>query len=85
MKTYYFNTGVRPENVINFPYEYHRKVGNEIHGTLVIPFQCEDVPEGAKFLYACDELRIDKTRTDVIVRKIISGNLYSKYAYFGTN
>ena len=27
MNTFYFNTGVNPSNISNFPYEYHKKVG----------------------------------------------------------
>jgi hypothetical protein len=80
MKTFYFNTGVRPENVINFPYEYHNKVGNKIHGTLVIPFDCKDVPENAIFQFACDN---DIPGYEHLLKKeIFNSNLCSKYAYF---
>lgn len=80
MKTFYFNTGVKPSNVVNFPYDYHQRVGNKIMGTLVIPFDCEDVPEGAKFAFACNnpELKGDNQ----ICREIHNSNLVSKYAFF---
>lgn len=52
MKTFYFNTGVRPyihtPHVTVMPGEIVR------NGVMLIPFQCEDVPEGAVFLFACD-------------------------------
>lgn len=79
-KRFYFNTGVRPENVINFPYEYHRKVGNTINGTLLIPFDCENIPEGATFKFGADnpELAIN----GLVCFPIIGGNLLSKFAFF---
>jgi hypothetical protein len=81
-KRFYFNTGVRPENVSNFPYEYHRKIGNAIHGTLCIPFDCNDVPENAKFEFACDTPTLKDYVQNYIVREIVGGNMISKYAYF---
>lgn len=83
MKTFYFNTGVRPETVNNpsFPYEYHEKIGNVIRGTLLIPFKCNKVPKGATFAFACDNP--DLNPGQYIVREIIdSPGMASKYAYF---
>lgn len=83
MKTFYFNTGVRPETVLNFPYEHHRKVGNVIRGTLLIPFECDNVPDDATFMYACGKNDLPILgRADVICREIVGGNMCSKYAYF---
>lgn len=83
---FYFNTGVRPENCFNppFPYEYHKKIGNVIRGTLLIPFDCNDVPENATFKFAASNPNIDDAENNpkVIVREIVGGNLLSKYAYF---
>lgn len=81
-KTYYFNTGVRPETIQNFPYEYHRKKGNVIRGTLQIPFECEDVPDKAIFRYAGAADCKLKDYPDVKGFKILSGNLLSEYAFF---
>ena len=85
-KTFYFNTGVRPELVNNppFAYDYHANKGNVIKGgTLQIPFTCDDVPDGAIFLHACDIPDLPESRSDsVIVREITGGGLLSKFAYF---
>lgn len=82
MKIFYFNTGVRTYNFPDFPYDYHKAVGNVISpaGILQIPFECEDVPEGATFEFACDNP--DLHHNHYLVREIISGNMLSKYAYF---
>lgn len=79
---FYFNTGVRPENVTNFPYEYHRKIGNVIRGTLCIAFDCNDVPENASFMNGYDNPNLYDNVPNVIVREVIGGNMVSKYAYF---
>jgi hypothetical protein len=81
-KTSYFDTGVRPELVSNppFNYEYHKQKGNVIRGTLLIPFECEDVPEGAIFEYAGHEGL--SSSPDIKAFPIIGGNIQSKFAYF---
>jgi hypothetical protein len=83
-KRFYFNTGVRPETVFNppFPYEYHKKIGNVIRGTLLIPFDCNDVPENATFKCAASNPNLYDNIPNIIVRKIVGGNLLSEYAYF---
>lgn len=82
MNTFYFNTGVIPENVINFPYEYHKKVGNVINRTLLIPFTC-DAPANAVFMFACDNPNLPESKSEgVVVKEIFNSNLCSKYAYF---
>ena len=80
MNTFYFNTGVRPERVSNFPYEYHREVGNVIRGTLCIPFDC-DAPKDAKLLFMCGDDTLPR-EGDVIVREVFNTSSQSKYAYF---
>ena len=89
MRVFYFNTGVKPANIFNppFPYEYHKKVGNVIKdGVLQTPFECEDVPEGETFMFACDNPALSESKaTNVIVREIHNSNLVSKYAYFRIN
>ena len=80
-KTFYFNTGVRPWN-------RSKLFGEQIwkDGTIQIPFTCENVPNGAKFLFACNihdcwELRLKS----IIVRRILDyghNGLLSKFAYF---
>lgn len=82
MNTFYFNTGVRPENVINFPYEYHRKNGNVIRGTLLNPFDCE-APENATLMFLCSNPDLTEAKADnVQVFEIFNTKLASKYAYF---
>lgn len=84
MNTFYFNTGVKPETVFNpsFPYEYHRKKGNIIRNTLLIPFDC-DAPKNAKFIMSCDNPNLSEIKSkNVIVREMFNTNMLSKYAYF---
>lgn len=49
MRTFFFNTGVKIW--VNSSISGGIDSGN---GTVVIPFDCEDVPENATFKYACD-------------------------------
>lgn len=82
-RRFYFNTGVRPENVFNppFPYEYHRKMGHVIRGTLLIPFDADDVPERAEFV--CCGSDVDHYRRDgFVVAEIYNTSMSSKYAVF---
>lgn len=79
MKTFYFNTGVKP-------YNHTRHVpimsGNVVRGgTLQIPFDCENVPENATFLYACDAENASLDE-NVICREMKNTNMVSKFAYF---
>lgn len=80
---YTFNTGVRP-----FDHEPpagmafmtgFRDSGN---GVYVIPFMCEEVPEGYKLEMACDSADYPM-QCDHVVREIAPGSrMMSKYAYF---
>jgi len=80
MNTFYFNTGVKPQNINNFPYEYHRKKGHVIRKTLLIPFDC-DVPKDSEFLFASNYSNIE-LNDDMVVREIHNSTMLSKYAYF---
>lgn len=91
MNKFYFNTGVRSENVINFPYDYHYKKGNVINGTLCIPFEC-DAPSNAKPILCCDNPNLPESSVNsfnnykgenrkVIVCEMFNTNMVSKYAY----
>lgn len=87
MKTFYFNTGVRqgiPEN------ERHIKGARPVplcdgqvwrNGTKQIPFDCEDVPENATFLYASPYNNIP-SGDNVIIRKIHNSTMCGEFAYF---
>ena len=76
MKTFYFNTGVK------ISVNPHIKGGVDSgNGIVVIPFQCDDVPDNAIFLHACDNPNPANER--IIVREI-KGELHSKYAHFAT-
>ena len=81
MTTFYFNTGVRP--FIHNP-PVHIGQGEVLRGgTKQIPFDCDDVPEGADFMFACDNPELRESKYEgVIVREIHNSVLCSKYAYF---
>ena len=83
-KTFYFNTGVRPESGSPL---YGRQVWK--NGTKQIPFICENVPDNAIFWFACDSKDLPESSSKgVIVRAIVDhgpGGLLSQFAYFKTN
>ena len=79
-RRFYFNTGVKPENISNFPYEYHRSVGNVIRGTLCIPFDADDVPDNAEFVCCTDHIEQYKDR--FIIAEVRNTSMVSKYAIF---
>lgn len=75
MKTFYFNTGVRADkpNAID---------GVDRGGVMQIPFDCDHVPQGAEFLYACDHPDLHDDDSNIICREIQNSKMISKYAYF---
>lgn len=79
MQTFYFNTGVNA-----YLYPAKPKFGQVNRGgTVQIPFECHDVPEGSTFKFACDNPELENNNPRTIVREINPGSgLYSKYAYF---
>lgn len=98
IKEYTFNTGVKPFN--SSPpagMAFMSGFRDSSNGVYVIPFECEEVPEGYKFVMACDSdnlpfdyiKRFNKditTKDDVIIREILAGSrMKSKYAYFVKN
>lgn len=77
MNTFYFNTGVRPENRRKL---YKGQVWR--NGTLQIPFDAE-APAHATLLFACDNADQPESKLpNVIVRPIFNTILLSEYAYF---
>ena len=80
-KTFYFNTGVRPESGSGL---FGQQVWKD--GTKQIPFVCDGVPDNARFLFACDNENLPETKIPgIIVVKIINtgpGGILSKFAYF---
>lgn len=76
MKTYFFNTGVKPWNS-GYMAEGDIYINNERH----IPFVCDNVPDGAIFQFACDNPNLHPNSKYIVV-PILAGNLHSKYAYF---
>ena len=83
MNTFYFNTGVNPKNVTNFPYEYHKNNGHLIkNGTLQIPFDCK-APKTAQLMWLCDNPNLDESKSkNVKVYPVFNTTMLSKYAYF---
>jgi hypothetical protein len=53
------------------------------NGVLVVPFYCENVPEGSKFIFASDHLDAGNGK-GLIVREVLDSYLLSKYAFFST-
>lgn len=87
MNRFYFNTGVRPYNINNFPFEYHKKVGNVIsgNGVLLCPFDC-DAPENSTLMFLCDNPNLPESKAETVgVFEVFNTSLVSKYAYFRLN
>ena len=78
MRTFRFGTGVKAS--------FNRIPNTEIdsNGVQYFTFDCENVPEGSTFLYACDSPDLEIGNASVIVREIHNSHLLSKYAYFRT-
>ena len=78
MKTFYFNTGVCPEN------NPHLMPGQVWRGGVKqIPFDCVDVPDEAELMFLCpyDDLPESKL-PNVIVRSVHNTTMVSDFAYF---
>lgn len=76
MQTFYFNTGVKPD--MN---TYRHKDIRISNGTIEIPINCENVPDGAKLEFLCDDPNLFINQ-DYIVRKAFNTKMHSQYAYF---
>lgn len=76
MKTFYFDTGVKPEN--------RRGVGlcagQVWRGTLQMTFDCEGIPENAVFKFACDNT--PPGNEHLLRREMHNTTMVSKYAFF---
>lgn len=76
---FYFDTGVRPNHFATPP--IIAREGQVVKGgTIQIPFECDDVPIGSTFLYACDGQK--EEINGIIKREIKNSVLISKFAYF---
>jgi hypothetical protein len=77
-KTFYFNTGVRIGSGAAL---CQGQIWRD--GVKMIPFDCENVPDGAVFMFACDTANAPESKLPCfIAREIYSTSLLSKYAYF---
>ena len=71
-----FNTGVHISSGAPL-YDDQFWDGN---GVKCIPFDCEDVPEGARFAFAASVS--DLGHEGMIVREILNSSILSRFAYF---
>jgi hypothetical protein len=83
MKTFYFNTGVRPY-IHNPPVPIIN--GRVVRGgVMLIPFKCDGVPDGAKLMFMCDDPNLPESKCEnVVVAKIEPGSEFGDggVAYF---
>ena len=84
MRTFYFNSGVKPWNT---NVERQIYLGNKfINGELHHPFIVDGVPEGARLYCLTDKaVELYGSNEQYIVAKVIGGNMFSKYAVFFNN
>lgn len=82
MKTFYLKTSIK----IGEPHDIRKVVNDEEDGTISVPLDCEDVPDGSIFLFASDSPNIKRVRGEegIIYRKIHNSSLLAEYAYFKT-
>lgn len=80
LRKFYFDTGVTRYGH-NPPVPLCKGQEWSPNGVKVIPFYCKDVPEGAEFMFGCDDIIITDI-PNVIYREILNSSLISKYAYF---
>ena len=87
LKTYRFNTGVKYSDS---PVLIDGMIVSS-NGVKVIPFECEEVPEGYKFHSSCDNPDLlEKAKAlfskdaDYVIREVVNNSfaMRSKYAYF---
>lgn len=79
MKTFYFNTGVRPY-IHNPPVRVQTGDIVSSNGVLLVPFQCEDVPDNSIFQFCCNN--IPPGSESLLKREMFNTNMVSKYAFF---
>lgn len=78
-KTFYFNTGVRAY-AHNPPVPVCKGEILGANGVILIPFECDDVPENAIFKFACDHR--PPYSDHLLMREIFNSSLVSKFAFF---
>jgi len=77
MNTFYFNTGVTPQNNQNLWRDQVWK-----NGVKQIPFDA-DAPSDAELLFLCNNPHLPEADTpNVLVREVFNTSMCSKYAYF---
>jgi hypothetical protein len=77
MNTFYFDTGVTPNNNPNL---WADQVWR--NGTKQIPFDA-DAPKNARLLFLCPNSDLPESKIPgVIVREVFNTSMCSKYAYF---
>lgn len=83
IKTYHFNTGVKPfEHNPPAGMAFMKGFKNSGNGVYVIPFRCNEVPDGYKAYIATNNKSYPNTE-NYIRRKVISSKrLKSQYVYF---
>lgn len=81
MRTFYFNSGVKPWNT---DVKMQAERGNVfIRGELHHPFQVsDDVPENAYLKCLMDKPHEHYSSDDFIIAEVLGGNMHSKYAVF---
>jgi hypothetical protein len=81
MKTFYFNSGVKPWNT-NFQYQIDKSnkfINNELHH----PFQVSnEVPDGVMLKCLLDKPFEHYSEEHFIIAEVLGGNMCSKYAVF---
>jgi hypothetical protein len=82
MTTFYFNTGVRRSiNSYAEPRDVWQPCGMD--SVRLIPFDCEDVPEGSQLMFLCPYPTLAESKLPfVIVRRVSNTTMCSEYAYF---
>lgn len=82
MKTFYFNSGVKPWNT-DFKRQIdagNKFVNNELHIPYVV--DTDDVPDNARAVGLMDEPFEHYSEKYFIIAKVVGGNMASKYAIF---
>lgn len=81
MRTFYFNSGVKPWNT-NYQYQIdkgNKFINNELHH----PFNVsDDVPESARLYCLMDKPFEHYSSENFIIAEVCGGNMCSKYAVF---
>ena len=84
MKTFYFNSGVKPWNTnVDMQLKRGNKfINNELHHPYIVE---DDIPENSSMVCLCDKPHELYNEKYFIISKIVGGNMASKYAIFRKN